>query len=128
MSTHSVPQDSPAMRRIILALEHSDKTVDEIALVAFVARSTLAKLYMTELKKQGRVHVTRYQPPKKSGCWSPVYRAGPGKNAVRPPRQTNTESCNKYEAKTGRNRTMRQIKSQMARMPKALSFAGQFGA
>lgn len=128
MTAHLPPTDSPAMRRIVLALEHGDKTIDQIAKVAAVARSTLAKTYMTQLKKQGRVHVVKYRPPNYSGGWTPIYRAGLGVNAKQPPKRTNAETAKKYQDRTGHTKNMQKIARQMAKMNQKLSFAGQFGA
>ncbi len=90
-------RDSVGMARIVAVLEGSANLgYREIAELAGLSTNTIKNGgYMEVLLTQGRVHISAWRRNRKGGQ-SPLYSAGPGVNAEKPPLLTRQEIMSRY--------------------------------
>lgn len=97
--------NSRACRRILAALEAGPLTAEQIGSAASVGINTLNKGgYLRKMEVAGWIHVADWQPPARSGMWTPVWKLGAGFSATMPPAQTNTEYARRWRHKVGNAR------------------------
>lgn len=97
--------NSRACRRILAALEDGPLTAEQISAAASVGINTITKGgYLRQMELAAMIHVVDWQPPARSGMWTPVWKRGAGKRAAAPPRQTNTEYARRWRHKVGNAR------------------------
>ncbi|WP_157272440.1 hypothetical protein [Azonexus hydrophilus] len=110
-------RDSVGMARIVAALEGSANLgYRDIAELAGLSTNTIKNGgYMDVLMKQGRVHISAWRRNRKGGQ-TPLYSAGPGANAVKPPLLTRQEIMSRYRER------------QRVLSGRAISLEGQFKA
>ncbi len=73
-------------------------TVTEVMERTGVAKTT-AKRWIGELRACGWVHVPKWKRPEAQGKIAPVFHAGPGKDAPRPPTRTAKQYVDKCRTK-----------------------------
>lgn len=95
-------RDSPGMARIVGALRHlGNLTYQEVAEAAGLSVNTIRSArYMDILVEQGRVHILGWRRNKR-GPMAPVYRAGPGVSAERPPAYSAAIKSRRWRARQG---------------------------
>lgn len=100
-----VTPGSPSMRRIVVALvAHGPMSPEEIALEACMSESTLTHAqYLKTLRAAGLVHVFKWDRSH-NGPPTPIWAAGPGKDAKRPKPYSTAEKCRRWKKSTGYNR------------------------
>lgn len=115
---------SRAMQRVLACLKTGgDMTPDQIAERAHVAVTTLTKGgHLRAMEAQGLIHVSDWKPPRVSGMWAPVWRAGAGRSVPRPPRVSATEYARRWRHKHGNG--LKIVRRQMARLPGLMTLAG----
>lgn len=87
MSSRKPPllENSPAMQRILTAIQVADMIPIEISKRADVAISTLTDGgHLKAMRAQGHIHISGWCRPKAQGNWAPIYRAGAGTDAPQP--------------------------------------------
>lgn len=98
-------ENSQACQRIKDRLRYGPLTPQQIADRAFVGIATLTKGgYLRAMEAAQLIHVEAWQPPARSGMWTPMWALGPGPSVPRPPRQTNTEYARRWRHKVGNAR------------------------
>lgn len=99
-------ENSQACQRIKDRLRYGPLTPAQIADRAFVGIATLTKGgYLRAMESAKLIHIQEWQPPARSGMWTPMWALGPGPSAPRPPRQTNTEYARRWRHKVGNARS-----------------------
>lgn len=90
-------RNSVGMARIVAVLEDAANLgYREIADLAGLSTNTIKNGgYMEVLLAQGRVHISAWRRNRKGGQ-TPLYSAGPGANAVKPPLLTRQEIMSRY--------------------------------
>lgn len=98
--------NSPACLRVLDALkDHGPLTAEQISERAAIGISTLNKGgYLRQMEAAGWIHVSDWQPPARSGMWTPIWKHGAGKRAAAPARLTNTEYARRWRHKVGNAR------------------------
>lgn len=111
---------SQACRRIRDRLRHGPLTAPQIAERAFLSINTLTKGgYLRALQSAGLIHVSAWQPPEKSGAWTPVWSLGAGPSVLRPPRQSNNQTAKRWRHKIGNARAS--MRRDIARKSEAVA-------
>jgi transposase len=88
-----------ARRLILVALEAEDLDYRQIAERLGLKRTT-AHSALTDLYRDGEVHIASYE--RVNGSPRPTYRIGPGVDAHRPRKLSNTAKSRRYRAKLNR--------------------------
>lgn len=116
------------MQRVLACLtKRGDMTPEAISEYAFVSFTTLTKGgHLRAMEAQGLIHVCEWNPPRVSGMWAPVWRAGAGFSVLRPARVSNTEYARRWRHKRGNG--LKIVKRQMARLPGLMTMLGQMGS
>jgi hypothetical protein len=129
MSTRRPPtiETSRAMQRVLACLKtRGDMTPEQISEHAHVAITTLTKGgHLRAMETQGLIHVCEWAPPRVSGMWGPIWRAGKGRSAPRPARASNTEYARRWRHKRGNG--LKIVQRQAARLPWLMTLAGALG-
>ena len=125
--TPSTLATSRAMQRVLACLTtRGDMTPELISECAFVGLTTLTKGgHLRAMEAQGLIHVCDWTPPRVSGMWAPVWRAGAGQSVARPERVSNTEYARRWRHKHGNG--LKIVRRQMARLPGMMSMLGLLG-
>lgn len=80
--------------RIRLVIGEEPVSLVQIAAKAFTVREN-ARRYVKALLDEGSIHIARWTHGSR-GPYFPLYVAGPGRNAERPPRQTYSDRSLQY--------------------------------
>lgn len=93
---------SQACQRIKYRLRAGPLTPEQISDRAYVSINTLTKGgYLRAMEAAGLIYVSGWDPPARSGMWTPVWALGPGVSVPHPPLQTNAEYVSRWRRKNG---------------------------